>query len=98
VPPRDNAELWTESCGLELARNVRLLFQGPYPSVTSLNLGRRPTRLRRSFFSGGRRPPGQTLFGPRINYFERWSILTRCRGDKRGRLLPIAGPITGIYR
>jgi hypothetical protein len=32
VPPRDNAELWkTESCGLEPARNVRLLFQGPYP-------------------------------------------------------------------
>jgi hypothetical protein len=32
VPPRDNAELWkTESCGHELARNVRLLFQGPYP-------------------------------------------------------------------
>jgi hypothetical protein len=32
VPPRDNAELWkTESCGHELARNVRLVFQGPYP-------------------------------------------------------------------
>jgi hypothetical protein len=40
---------------------------------------------------------GQTLSGPRINYFERCPVLTRRRGDKRGRLCPSPAH-HGIYR
>ena len=42
---------------------------------------------------------GQTLSRFRIDYFERWSVLTICRGDKRGRLWLCPSPShQGVYR
>ena len=35
---------------------------------------------------------GQTLSGFRINYFERWSVLTRCRGTGVEGYSPSPGP------